>query len=509
MALGKVWLVGAGPGDPSLVTVKGLRVLERADVVLYDALSHTGLLDACRPDADLRNVGKRGGQKSPSQRWITEQLIELARQGKLVVRLKGGDPLLFARGAEEAEDLARAGVPFEIVPGVSSPVAASAYAGISLTHRELSSSVTFITGSDREGVEWTPDAWHRIATATDTLCVLMGMRRIGDITKALVQGGRSPTTPVAVVQWGARADQRVVVATLSDVAERVRAEGLTNPAVIIVGEVVRLREHLAWFEKLPLFGRRILVPRAAGQGQATAERIRERGGEPVLFPVIEFTEPPDLEPLRAAIRSLRDYDWVLFTSANGVDRFFAEVARAGLDARALGPCKVGVIGPGTQGALLRHGIRADVTAGEFVGEGLARDVLALGARKVLLPRALVARDALPTLLREKGVHVDVVPAYATRPAPADRAAALRELFETRGADTVLFTSSSTVTAALELLGPEGPRLLSAVTVACIGPITARKAEDSGVRVDVVAQEFTVDGLLDALAKREGSKGRDP
>lgn len=500
MAQGKVWLVGAGPGDPSLITVRGLRVLETADVVLYDALSHPSLLEVCRPGTDLRNVGKRGGRKNPSQEWICRQLVELAREGKRVVRLKGGDPLLFARGAEEAEDLARAGVPFEIVPGVSSPVAASAYAGISLTHRDLSSSVTFITGSDREGVEWTPDAWHRIATATDTLCVLMGMRRIEEITGALVRGGREPTTPVAVIQWGARPEQRVLISTLAEVADAVHREGLTNPAVIIVGEVVRLRTDLRWFEKLPLFGKRILVLRATEQAKSTAAAIRERGAEPLSFPVIEFTDPPDPEPLRRAVADLGQYDWVLFTSANGVDRFFSALDREGRDARSLGSARVGAIGPATSDALRRYGIRADAIATEFVGEALARGVISRGGRRVLLARALVARDALPKLLREAGVAVDVVPVYATKPASAERATELREMIATGAVDTALFTSSSTVDSTVALLGTDGHALLKKLTVACIGPVTAETARKRGIRVDVVADEYTVEGLLDALGK---------
>lgn len=498
---GKVWLVGAGPGDPSLITVRGLRVLEAADVVLYDALSHPGLLEGCRKDADLRNVGKRGGQKNPSQEWITNQLIELAREGKRVVRLKGGDPLMFARGAEEAEALAEAGVPFEIVPGVSSPVAASAYAGISLTHRDLSSSVTFITGSDREGVEWSPEAWKKLATATDTLCVLMGMRRLEEIAVAVVQGGRDPATPVAVVQWGARPQQRVLVSNLAEVAARVREAGLSNPSVVIVGDVVRLRDRLSWFEKAPLFGRRILLLRAAEQASETAELIREHGAEPVIFPVIEFVDPPDPEPLRKALEELGNYDWVLFTSVNGVARFFAALAARGGDARSLGKARVGVIGPATRDALSRHGIHADAMAEQFIGEGLAREVLARGAHRVLLARALVARDALPDMLRERGVTVDVVPVYATEPVSADRAQALRDLVATHSVDTVLFTASSTVEATRTLLGESAAQVLAPLTIACIGPITAETARKSGIRVDVVAEEHTLPGLLQALASQ--------
>jgi uroporphyrinogen III methyltransferase/synthase len=498
MAAGKVFLVGAGPGDPSLITVRGQRLLEEADVVLYDALSHPALLALCPEGAELRNVGKRGGQNNPSQAWITAQLIELARAGRRVVRLKGGDPMLFARGAEEAEDLAAAGIEFEIVPGLASPVAVSAYAGIPLTHRDLSSSVTFITGTDREGIEWTPDAWRRLATATDTICILMGMRRLEEITSAIVQGGRTPETPAAIIQWGARPEQRVLVATLGDIAARARAEGLSNPALILVGEVVRLREKLRWYDQKPLFGKRVLVPRAEHQARETAIRIRERSAEPVVFPVIQIVAPPDPAPLARALGRLGEYDWVLFTSSNGVDRFFGALARSGRDARALGASKVGVIGPGTRAALERYGIRADVTAREFVGEGLAREIVESGARRVLVPRAMTAREALPEQLRSAGAEVDVVPVYRTIPASVDKGASLGTMLERGELDVVLFTSSSTVENVTDLLGSRAAELLSKVVVASIGPITSTSLEGRGVRVDVRATEYTIDGLLDAL-----------
>jgi uroporphyrinogen III methyltransferase/synthase len=506
MTPGKVWLVGAGPGDPALITVRGLAVLRDADVVLYDALSHPALLAECSARAELRNVGKRGGQNNPSQDWITEQLVELARDGKRVVRLKGGDPMLFARGAEEAEALARAGVPFEIVPGLSSPVAAAAYAGISLTHRDLSSSVTFITGTDREGVEWTPDAWTRLATATDTICVLMGMRRIQDIAAALMAGGRAAETPAAVIQWGARPEQRVLVSTLRNVAADANRDGFSNPAVIIVGEVVKLRDALAWYDNQPLFGKRILVPRAAHQATVTATAIRERGAEPVLFPVIELNDPPDPSPLQQALQDLSLYDWVLFTSANGVERFFAALVVAGRDARALGAARVGVIGPATQVAVERFGIRPDVVAREFVGEGLAKAVLELGpVKRVLLARALVARDTLPELLRAAGAVVDVVPVYQTMPPSAERGAAFREMFETGGVDTILFTSSSTVDGVVSLLGDAASRILSRVVLASIGPVTSATLRARGLEPTLMAKDYTVAGLLDALETHFASR----
>lgn len=494
---GKVWLVGAGPGDPGLITVRGLRALSRADVVLHDALAHPALLEACK-GAELRNVGKRYGEPSSKQDEINQQLIELARAGKRVVRLKGGDPFLFARGSEEALALARAGIPFEIVPGVSSPVAASAYAGIPLTHRALSSSVTFITGSDRAGKEWSPEAWRKLATATDTICVLMGMWRIEAITAAIIEGGRDPNTPAAVVQWGARPEQRVVTGPLSQIAELVRQAGLTNPAVILVGEVVGLREAVRWYDAWPLFGKRVLVPRAAEQAGATAEALRDRGAEPLVIPAIEIADPPDPNALSEAVERLASYDWVLCTSANGVSRLFAAIQQRGRDARAFGAARVGAIGPKTALAFERYGIKPDAVADEFVGEDLARVVLERGARRVLLVRALVAREALPEALRRAGVTVDVVPAYQTLPGRTPER--LREALSSGQVDAVLFTSSSTVDNVCSALGDEAQALLSRVTVASIGPITTKRLEARGITPAVTASVYTIEGLLDALAQ---------
>ena len=502
MVPGKVYLVGAGPGDPGLITVRGLELLSRADAVLYDALAHPALLDAC-PNAEKRNVGKRFGQDSAVQHAINAELIALARAGKRVVRLKGGDPLLFARGAEELQALHEAGIAFEIVPAVSSAMAASAYSGIPLTHRELSSSVTFITGSDREGKEWSPASWLKLATATDTICIFMGMRRIEEIMHAIIAGGRSEGTAVAVVQWAARAEQRVVTGTLTTIAARARAEGITNPAVIIVGEVVELREELRWYDKRPLFGKSLLVPRPAEQGRVTAAAIRARGASARLLPAIEIRDPVDPVPLRRAIAELASFDWVLFTSANGVTRFTRALSAAGFDARAFARAKIGAIGPKTATALESFGLRADAVAEEFIGEGLARAVLAEGVPgRVLLARAQVARDALPDLLREAGAQVEVVPVYET--VAADTGEALRAHFERGEIDVALFTSSSTVNAVVDTLGAQAAELLSRVTVASIGPITSQTLRERGVRADVVATIFTVDGLLDALERHFSS-----
>jgi uroporphyrinogen III methyltransferase / synthase len=498
---GKVSLVGAGPGDPGLITVRGLTLLSEAEVVLHDALAHPALLEVCS-GAEIHDVGKRYGEDSPAQDEINRLLIELAKAGRHVVRLKGGDPLLFARGAEEVLALARAGIPFEIVPGISSPVATSAYAGISLTHRDLSSSVTFITGSDRAGKEWSPESWRKLATATDTICVLMGMRRLEQISRAIIEGGRAPETPAAVIYWGARPEQRVVTSTLENIARDARTANVKNPSVIVIGDVVRLRETMRWYDEQPLFAKRILLPRAAEQSRATAAAIRERGADPMVFPLIELSEPPDRERLERALRELSRYDWVLFTSINGVERAFSGLRELKLDARAFGAAKVGVIGPRTRDALARHGVQADLVAEEFVGEGLAQGVLdrSAGVRRVLIIRALEARETLPDALRGAGIDVDVVAAYRTDPLPKERAAELTKLFEQRAVDVVLLTSSSIARSLLSLLGDRRSELLAAVTVASIGPITTRTLEEHGVVPQVTADVFTVPGLLDALER---------
>jgi uroporphyrinogen III methyltransferase / synthase len=494
---GKIWLVGAGPGEPGLITVRGQAVLSRADVVLYDALAHPALLDLC-PQAEKRNVGKRYNEESAAQDEIIAQMIELGRQGKRVVRLKGGDPLLFARGAEEALALAEAGVKFEIVPGISSPVATSAYAGIPLTHRDVSGSVTFITGSDRAGKDWSPENWKKLATATDTICVLMGMRRIAEITRAIIEGGRAPETPAAVIHWGARPEQRVVTSTLADVAQAAAQAGLKNPAIILIGEVVTLRKKLVWYDSRPLSGKRVVIPRALDQARDTANALRERGAAPVVLPMIEIAPPPDSGALSRAVASLGGYDWVLFTSGNAVEQTRLELERTGRDARAFGASRVAVVGPKTRDALLQLGIKADLVAQEFVGEGLASALLEQGTpRRVLLLRALVARDVLPEALRAAGSVVDVVAAYENKPLTSS-GAELAERISQGTADAILFTSSSTVTSTLDALGPDGKQLLSGVALCSIGPVTTRALQSVGLAPTLQASTYTVEGLLDAL-----------
>jgi uroporphyrinogen III methyltransferase/synthase len=329
----------------------------------------------------------------------------------------------------------------------------------------------------------------------------MGMRRLGAIAQAVIAGGRSEDTPTAVVQWGARPQQRVLTATLGTVAAEVERIGLSNPAVVIIGDVVSLRAKLSWYERMPLFGVRILVPRAPHQATATARAIRLRGAEPVLYPVIQIEDPPDDKPLTLAVQQLTQYDWVLFTSPNGVQRFFAELHRQHLDSRALGGVKLGAIGPKTEAELTPHGIRADLVARSFVGEALAQDVVKQGVgQRILIPRALVAREQLPEQLRAAGAQVDVVPAYRTSGLDETRAQGLAELVRSGGVDVAMFTSGSTVTHTCAALGPGAAKLLERVRVASIGPITSAALTQHGVRIDVEADTFTVDGLLDTLER---------
>jgi uroporphyrinogen III methyltransferase / synthase len=493
-----VWLVGAGPGEPDLITVRGQELLGEAEVVLFDALSHPGLLDYC-PQAEQIDVGKKYGERATPQADITGLLIRLARAGKRVVRLKGGDPLVFARGSEEALALAEAGIPFDIVPGITSPIGAAAFAGISLTHRDLSSSVTFITGSDQAGKEWSPAAWEKLATATGTICILMGMRRLDEISRAIIQGGRAATTPVAVVMWGGRPEQRTIEGTLGDIAELAHVAGLSSPSIVIVGEVVGLRRSMSWYETKPLFGRRILVARPERQAGRTCASIRRRGAQAVVRPALSIGPPPEPERLRQAVLALGSYDWVVFTSANGVEASMAVVRELERDARLFGAARLAVIGEKTAHALEALGLTPDLVAPEYVAESLAERLLGRtkAGDRLLLLRALEAREVLPDTLRAAGRVVDVVPAYETAAVTGEDLDALRRAL--RGeVDVVLFTSSSMVLAIASALGASAAAELAGLTAVSIGPVTSATCLRLGIRVDVEAKVHTVDGALDAL-----------
>lgn len=499
---GHCYLVGAGPGAPELVTVRGARLLETADVVLHDELVDGALLQSVRGDAVVRSVGRRGRDahgKDARQQQIIDEMIATARAGRSVVRLKGGDPLLFGRGGEEAQALRAAGVPFEIVPGIASPLAVAAYAGVPLTHRELARSVTFVTAVMRDGSDFD---WRELSLVRGTVCVFMGKERLAHVAASLVRHGRSPSTPAALCESASLPRQRTVTGTLATIASVAEAARLGSPSLLVVGEVVAMRAELRWFDALPLFGKRVLVTRPAHQQSGTMRALRERGAEPVSFATIAIEPPPDaarpLEAVRALARG--DYDLVAFTSENGVEWFFRAIEEARADARVFGRAKVAAIGPATAARLRGRGIRADVVARTFVAESLAEAIVPHFAEqpgaRVLLPRALVARDALPRLLERAGITVDVVPVYRTVGAESERAAELRQLVAS--ADAVLFTSSSTVDKLCELLGDDAAALLSRATLASIGPVTTGTATSRGLDVAVTASVSTSPGLIDAL-----------
>lgn len=495
---GTVYLVGAGPGDPELITARGLRRLREADVVLYDALVHPDQLEAVKPGCELIFVGKRAGRVSQRQAEINERLVRAARQGKTVVRLKGGDPYLFGRGSEEAELLASEGIPFEVVPGVPSPLAATAYAGLSLTHRELSSSVAYVTATESVQKDRTGHDWSKLATATQTLVIFMGMRKLDSLAKLLIEHGRSADTPAAVVQWASLPKQRTVVGTLGDIHQLAFEAHMGLPALTIIGDVVRLREHLRWFDTKPLFGKRVLVTRAVHQARSLAALLRDEGAQPILAPTIRIAPPADPNPVRDAVHRLHTYDWVLFTSANTVESIFTAIAAAGLDARALHGAKVCAIGAKTEAALLDRGLRADLVPAQARAEGVVaalRPRLAAGSR-VLLPRAEIAREVLPESLEAAGAHVDIVVVYRSLPPQTRDVERIRSLIDPGEIDAVLFTSSSTVKNLADVLGPDATRL-NELDLFSIGPVTTRTAQGLGLRVAETAAEQTIESLVAA------------
>ncbi len=509
-ARGKVYLIGAGPGDPGLLTLKGKRCLEEADVVVYDHLANPRLLRYSRSDAELIFVGKQAGRHTLPQEEIGRLLVEQAKLGKVVARLKGGDPFIFGRGGEEAEDLVAARIPFEVVPGVTAGVAAPAYAGIPLTHRDLTSTVAFITGHEDPTKDATSIAWDKIATGIGTLVFFMGVGQLPEIAAKLVGHGRSPQTPAAVIRWGTRAEQEVVTGTLADIAEQCR--GMKPPALILVGEVVALREKLRWFEAMPLAGKRILITRAREQASAFAAVLEAAGAEVVEFPTISIVPPESWAPLDAAIGRLREYQWVIFTSSNGVRFFRDRLQHAGRDVRDLHGITICAIGPATAAALATIGVRADLVPAEFKAEALLEAIRTVpggadlrGAR-VLLARAAEAREALPEELTRRGAQVDVVPAYRTvRSTP--EAEPVRAMLRDRNIHAVTFTSSSTVKHFLELVGEEARDLLRGVVVASIGPITAETAARRGIASDIVPENYTIPALAEALIRHFHTSGR--
>lgn len=502
MDKGIVYLVGAGPGDPKLITVKGLECIKKSDTVIYDRLVSGRILSFVKPGAEMFYVGKSPERHTLSQAEINRLLVEKATSGKTVTRLKGGDPFVFGRGGEEAEVLADAGIPFEIVPGVTSAIAAAAYAGIPVTHRDFTSTFAVITGNEDPLKEDSSIDWAKISTGAGTLVFLMGMANLPNITRRLVENGRAPETPAALVRWGTRPEQRTLVGTLENISRKADSEGFKNPALIIVGEVVSLREKLNWFEKKPLFGKRILVTRSREQASVLSEALEALGAEPVEFPTISVAEPEDFGPLDRAIEGLGRYKWVIFTSVNGVDAFLKRLRYNRKDIRGLYGARLCAIGPKTREALEKNGLIVDYVPVEFRAEEILKVLqgkVAPGDR-VLLPRADIARKILPEALKGLGAVVDEVTTYRTL-AGEGQAGRVAEMLKKGEIHVITFTSSSTVRNFVQMLGmPDLQDLLAGVTVACIGPVTADTATELDVKVDLVAGEYTIEGLVGSILK---------
>jgi uroporphyrinogen III methyltransferase/synthase len=497
---GKVYLVGAGPGDPGLFTLAGADALRAANTVVYDRLVHPRILAMANRSAKKVYVGKEADHHALTQDKINILLAEEALAGNTVVRLKGGDPFVFGRGGEEAEFLRERGIEFEIVPGVTSAIAGPAYAGIPVTHRDAASSFAVVTGHERDdkresgGREAGPAEmrrdWAKIAGAAD----------IGEIAAQLVNNGRSPETPVALVRWATWAGrQQVLTATLANVAQRVHDMGFKAPAVTVVGEVVRWRERLAWWDTGPLSGKRIVVTRARDQASALSSLLEASGAEAIEFPVIRIVPPAmGYGELDRAIQEIGEYAWIVFTSVNTVPVFADRLRGAGLDTRALYRSRIAAIGPATADALRKIGVAPDFVPNEFTGEHVARAFPEpIVGTRILIPRAAEASEALPRILAERGADVQIVPAYETEREDCD-SEVIRERIAEGSIDCVTFTSSSTVKNFVAALGPTPPSL-TAVALACIGPSTAQTARELFQREpDILATRYTISGLMEAI-----------
>jgi len=500
MSKGKVYLIGAGPGDVKLITLKGLECLKAADVIVYDRLANSRLLSYRKPAAQLIYVGKSPDRHTLTQDEINNVLVEEANKGKLVARLKGGDPFVFGRGGEEAEVLLAAGIPFEIVPGITSAISVPAYAGIPVTHRDYTSTVTIITGNEDPTKEDTNINWPRLGQDPGTLVFLMGVGNLPKIVEQLMKHGKAGETPIALIRWGTRPEQQVVTGTLNNIVEEVNKAGLKSPAIIIVGDVVNLRDKLKWFENKPLFGKRVLVTRSREQASSLSEKIEDLGGEAWEYPAIAIAEPLDPSPLEQAIRNAGDYDWIIFTSVNGVKAFFERMAKLKIDIRKLADVNFCAIGPKTKEAIEEKGIMVqyvpEVFRAEAIVEGL-KNTLKPG-QKVLLPRADLARPVLIDSLKELDLDVHEVISYRTVKNTAESQELLEKIIN-KEIHVITFTSSSTVKNFMELLkGKDTAELLRGVTIACIGPITADTAHQMGLKVDITAETYTIEGLVDAM-----------
>jgi len=502
-----VYLIGAGPGDTGLLTLRGKELLETCDVVIYDYLAAEDLLAFARPDAELIYVGKMGGDHTLPQQEINTLLVAKASAGKSVARLKGGDPYMFGRGAEEAEVLVAAGIPFEVVPGVTSAIAGPAYAGIPLTHRKYASSVCFATGHEDPTKPESAHNWKALATGTSTLVFFMGMKNLPSIVQNLTANGMDPQTPAALVRWGTTPDHKSVAGTLEALPRLAKEGNFTAPSLIVIGAVASLRDTFNWYEKKPLLGQGVMVTRSREQASGMARQLAANGARVIQFPTISIEAPEDAAPVREAACRLREFDWVVFTSPNGVEYFWKELEALRLDARAFAVSFVAAIGPATADALAAKGIRADYVPPSYVAEDLLAGLAAQGVsgKRVLIPRAASARDVLPQGLAAAGADVSVVAAYRTLPAKnrIENATRALELFSQGKIRYITFASSSTVTHFLDAVPVETLRQYPDLRFACIGPVTAKTLEDASLPCHVMPEEYTIPALVAAIARDAG------
>ncbi len=524
MKKGMVYIIGAGPGDIGLLTVKGLRCLRKADVVVYDFHLNAQILNYINREAEFIYAGKRGGHHEMSQDEINRALIEKAMEGKVVCRLKGGDPFVFGRGGEEAEALADEGIRFEIIPGISSAIAAPAYAGIPLTHRKYSSSFAVITGNEDVTKSESTINWDGLAKNFDTLVFLMGVKNIPNITQKLLQSGKSPETPAALVRWGTRPDQKTILSTLGGIAEAARDAEIKPPAVMIIGNVVELRDTLQWYEKKPLFGHRILITR---EYSPDYEPLEELGAEIFEFPTIKIVPPDSYEQLDLAIDNIEAYNWIIFTSKNGFNYFIKRILEKDRDIRDLKGIKICAIGAKTAAIVKSYGINVDLIPEEFNAEGLISAIMQKCGRaeeqesgtsefpnfrdsrleglKLLLPRAEVARDIFPRKIRELGGLIDTPTAYKTIK-PLRHGKRLQRFLRAGRITIATFSSAATFNNFVEMVGDDAIGFLKDLTIAAIGPITVKAIEKAGLKVHIVPEQATITRMVQEIIRWTGSQG---
>ncbi len=501
---GKAYLIGAGPGDPGLITVRGRDILKKAEVIIYDYLAGKKLLEYVPKDAEFIYAGKKGGVKhTHTQEEINQMLVDRVQAGKFVVRLKGGDPFIFGRGGEELEELVKAGLDFEAVPGVTSASAAATFAGVPITHRKYTSSVAFITGHEDPNRTESRVAWDKISTGVGTLVFYMGIKNLPSITANLIKHGRDPQTPVAIVRWASMPYQRSIVGTLENIAELVQEQGIKPPALTIVGDVVRYRDSLNWYEVRPLFGKRIVVTRTREQASELVSLLEENGATCLEHATISIEPPDSWQEADKAIDQLGDFDWVVFTSINAIHSFFRRLKERGLDSRQMHGCRIAAVGRVTADCLTSYGLHADLVPDKFTGEGLVEALVETGVNgnTILIPRALEARKVLENGLSEAGAKVSIAPVYQNLP-PVAEGKKLREEIEAGEIDMVTFTSSSTAHNFVSMMAckdnVELEKLLDGVLIAAIGPITAKTVQEYNLRVDVQPDTYTIPAMVDAI-----------